>query len=588
MGTALMSQAFISYSRVDSAFVERFIKRLQQAFPNLTIWHDQSPHGLIGGDNWWDEILKGIADSDIFIYILSNESINSLYCQAEFTEARRLQKRIITIQARDKTELTDDLDDIQFIDMKNGPDDPEGLVRLTAAVNKQLSLAKKMRPLWKPVTSKPHKDPLPTRTADAPDVTTSVLTSPTAEQEALRLARSGLRWQIIGVIVALILGVAALVLPLLDRLSSGQTPTPIPTTAPAVNQVNTLSPLEIAGATQTQDALDFQRTLDASNAAQAVAQQLTATAFAPTQEAEMMATVNAILTTTREALFAEQTRNAAATLTAQPTNSPVPPTQTPTSSTITPLLPTQTPSLTPTLDPLQPLYVTATAYDYRQGNDAWTPITHDFDGVTMVLVPPGCFMMGSDEENPVHQQCFDEPFWIDQTEVTQGDFERLGGVKANSNRFDGDQRPVERISWLEARRFCKQRGARLPTEREWEYAARGPDDLVYPWGNEWNRDNVVVEDQTMPVGSIAVGASWVGALDMSGNVWEWTSSLYWDYPYDSTDGREDDANITDARVLRGGAIYPNDLYIDVRAPARRWNTPHFWNYFWGFRCARSS
>ena len=109
-----MAQVFISYSRVDAEFVAVFIRRLQRAFPDLKIWHDQAPHGLIGGGNWWNDILTAIAASDVFVYILSNESVNSLYCQAEFTEARRLQKRIITVQARDRTELTDDLDDIHY------------------------------------------------------------------------------------------------------------------------------------------------------------------------------------------------------------------------------------------------------------------------------------------------------------------------------------------------------------------------------------------------------------------------------------------------------------------------------------------
>jgi hypothetical protein len=195
---------FISYSRIDTAFVERLMKRIQQAFPQLTLWHDQSPHGLIGGDNWWDEILRAIAESDVFVYVLSNESVKSLYCQAEFTEARRLQKRIITIQARDKTELTDELDDIQFIDMKNGPDDPDALPGLFAAITKQLGLSKHSRPLWKPATPKPRKEVPPTRAADAPEVETPPLERPTAELEALRLARSGVRWQIIGVALSVI------------------------------------------------------------------------------------------------------------------------------------------------------------------------------------------------------------------------------------------------------------------------------------------------------------------------------------------------------------------------------------------------
>jgi hypothetical protein len=183
-----MPQVFVSYSRVDTQFVELFIRRLQRAFPDLTIWYDRAPHGLIGGGNWWNDILAAIAASDVFIYILSNESVNSLYCQAEFTEARRLQKRIITVQARDRTELTNDLVDIQFINMKDGVDDAEALAGLVAAVNLRLREAEKhrnARPLWKPATPKPKKETPPTRTAASPEVVTPPLEKPGAEREAL-------------------------------------------------------------------------------------------------------------------------------------------------------------------------------------------------------------------------------------------------------------------------------------------------------------------------------------------------------------------------------------------------------------------
>lgn len=246
------------------------------------------------------------------------------------------------------------------------------------------------------------------------------------------------------------------------------------------------------------------------------------------------------------------------------------------------------PTFTPSSDPLE----VAAAYDYRAGNIAWTPISANFDDVTMMLVPPGCFMMGSedgkDDEKPVHEQCFEEPFWIDQTEVTQADFERLGGVKANENSFDGDQRPIERITWFEAHDFCALRGARLPTEAEWEYAARGPDALIYPWGNDFVRENVVYtinsDSQTGEVGSRASGASWVGAFDLSGNVWEWVSSLY--LPYDSTEDREaDTGDRTDLwRVLRGGSFF--EASNNLRSAIRAWVNPDHVVYgINGFRCA---
>lgn len=231
----------------------------------------------------------------------------------------------------------------------------------------------------------------------------------------------------------------------------------------------------------------------------------------------------------------------------------------------------------------------------------WTPVTRDFDGVTMVLVPAGCFMMGGDADayywngsnflpNVLDggEQCFDAPFWIDKFEVTQAQFARLGGQQAQSPGFAGEQHPVERITWIEARDFCALRGARLPSEREWEYAARGPDGLKYPWGNEWDETKAVwagnSDAQTAEVGSRPNGASWVGALDMSGNVWEWVSSIYRAYPYRVDDGREDGTNRAGARVVRSGSF--NNATNNLRAATCNRSTIDNRNNNLGFRCAR--
>ncbi len=215
---------------------------------------------------------------------------------------------------------------------------------------------------------------------------------------------------------------------------------------------------------------------------------------------------------------------------------------------------------------------------------------HNFKGVPMVLVPAGCFTMGSEDgdsdERPAHEQCFDAPFWIDRTEVTQAQFAALGGAAAMGSFFTGDNLPVEQITWSEARDFCAQRDARLPTEAEWEYAARGPDGLIYPWGDEWVGEDATWSGssggQTADVGSRTGGASWVGALDMSGNVWEWTSSLYRPYPYDAADGREDPASTEGQRALHGGSWFNNS---DELRAARRNGDANRSNTH-SFRCAR--
>jgi formylglycine-generating enzyme required for sulfatase activity len=235
-----------------------------------------------------------------------------------------------------------------------------------------------------------------------------------------------------------------------------------------------------------------------------------------------------------------------------------------------------------------------------KSNRDWTPFEHTFeDGVTMVLVPAGCFMMGSESwyAKPTQRVCFKEPFWLDKTEVTQADFARLGGVKANANRFSGDSLPVETITWFEARDFCVQRGGRLPTEAEWEYAARGVEAWAYPWGNEFTADNVVHREnsgnRTAPAGSRPDGASWVGAMDMAGNAREWVLTLYRSYPYPvNADGTPNDGawvaegNSTDRRVLRGGS-WVGDTNT-VRSAYRGSNNPNIRDSSYGFRCVRAN
>lgn len=261
----------------------------------------------------------------------------------------------------------------------------------------------------------------------------------------------------------------------------------------------------------------------------------------------------------------------------------------------------------------------------------WQPsiISDVIDGVRidMVEVPPGCFVMGSAagaNEGPVQEQCFTEPFTIDRYEVTQGQFSALNGVMGRDFSFSGVNRPVETITWFEARDYCLARGARLPTEREWEYAARGPNSLNYPWGNGFVAENVIssrVEKQgTADVIDAAGnparpgGASWVGAFDLSGNVYEWVSTRYDDidisqgtsnflglfpYPYRPDDGREADQMvqewwntlterlILENRVIRGGA-WIDISSVNLRAAYRYWNGANNYYYTLGFRCARSS
>lgn len=184
--------------------------------------------------------------------------------------------------------------------------------------------------------------------------------------------------------------------------------------------------------------------------------------------------------------------------------------------------------------------------------------------VEMILVPAGEFIMGSEgsragrDERPEHKVSLDE-FLIDRTEVTNEQF--LNFVKATNYSFDisGNETPefpVARATWYDAAAFCRWRGARLPTEAEWEKAARGTDGRTYPWGEASAVDLANFRgDLYTPVGSYSPkGDSYYGVSDMSGNVWEWTMSRYESYEYVPGSSRETETpNDDDLMVIRGGS-----------------------------------
>jgi formylglycine-generating enzyme required for sulfatase activity len=177
-------------------------------------------------------------------------------------------------------------------------------------------------------------------------------------------------------------------------------------------------------------------------------------------------------------------------------------------------------------------------------NQAWKPIVRQIKGVDMVLVPAGCFTMGStdeqlqeansscnrffgakgcqvsfEDEQPAHQVCLSEPFWLDRTPVTNLQYGSNSSRGYGNSQYRGSSWPRETVIWQEAADFCLQRGARLPTEAEWEFAARGPDALIYPFGNEYDIHKVTLNKiSPAPVGQVPEGASWVSALDMSGGI----------------------------------------------------------------------
>jgi len=209
-----------------------------------------------------------------------------------------------------------------------------------------------------------------------------------------------------------------------------------------------------------------------------------------------------------------------------------------------------------------------------------------------VTIPAGVFQMG-DEDTGIYPVNVDK-FEIGRYEVTNRQYAQCmkAGICVGSAIAESkDLHPVMNVTWYDAVAYCEWVGGRLPTEAEWEKAARGTDGRIYPWGenidcslaNYWGKDGVCVGDTT-PIGSYPDGVSPYGAYDMAGNVWEWTSSLYMGYPYDATDGREG-LTSTDDRVLRGGSWSSNDYY--ARSAFRDVSGPSYTSVNVGFRCARS-
>ncbi|MCB0194959.1 MAG: SUMF1/EgtB/PvdO family nonheme iron enzyme [Anaerolineae bacterium] len=153
--------------------------------------------------------------------------------------------------------------------------------------------------------------------------------------------------------------------------------------------------------------------------------------------------------------------------------------------------------------------------------------------------------------------------------------------------------PVVNVSWFDALDFCHwltettAQRYRLPTEAEWEKAARGPDGHLYPWGDVFDPEKCnaweSLRGYTTPVTTFPHGASHYGLMDMTGNVWEWCSSLYHDYPYQPDDGREDLTDRDEWRVLRGGSWY--DAEWGLRAARRLSSAPHHTSHNTGFRVA---
>ncbi len=235
-----------------------------------------------------------------------------------------------------------------------------------------------------------------------------------------------------------------------------------------------------------------------------------------------------------------------------------------------------------------------------------------------VLIPAGPFQMGcapaddlcGDDERPLHEVTLDA-YFIDTYEVTNARYAACVDAGACTPPYDtasGTREdyftnpafadfPVVNVDWFQAEAFCTWEGKRLPTEAEWEKAARGSDDTrIFPWGDgaptcdllnfyDESRDEACVGDTTA-VGSYPAGASPYGVMDLSGNVWEWTNDWYDGGYYSASPAANPHGpDAGESRVLRGGSW---DFFTKyVRASLRYGVNPVGWDNRVGFRCVRS-
>jgi formylglycine-generating enzyme required for sulfatase activity len=213
--------------------------------------------------------------------------------------------------------------------------------------------------------------------------------------------------------------------------------------------------------------------------------------------------------------------------------------------------------------------------------------------IGMVFVEGGTFQMGSNsgdsDEKPVHTVTVSS-FYMDKTEVTQAEYRKVMGK--NPSYYSGcDDCPVEKVSWHDANEYAKKVGKRLPTEAEWEYAARGGNKSKgYRYSGSNGIDAVGWYDgnsgyKTHPVAQKQPNE--LGLYDMSGNVWEWCSDWYSDSYYRSSPKNDPQGpNSGSRRVLRGGSWSIND--VDCRVANRGRRGPDYGDVSIGFRCVSSA
>ncbi len=248
----------------------------------------------------------------------------------------------------------------------------------------------------------------------------------------------------------------------------------------------------------------------------------------------------------------------------------------------------------------------------REGFNYARQLCREYGGDTAIAT---CGVAVFADEQPMHVVVL-KGFWIDQTEVTNLQYHRcmqaghctppadFGSSTRQSYYGDSsyEDYPVVSVQWQQAVDYCDWAGGRLPTEAEWEFAARGSEGWTFPWGNTFDGTRLNYCDvncrsgpndpgvndgyaDTAPVASFPAGVSWCGAFDLAGNVREWVADWYGRYPSEQQVNPIGPSS-GDARVTRGGSWL--DTPDDVRSTNRGGNSVGYWHPKVGFRCVTSS
>ncbi len=250
--------------------------------------------------------------------------------------------------------------------------------------------------------------------------------------------------------------------------------------------------------------------------------------------------------------------------------------------------------------------VAETANGFKSGSVFKDEIMTDVFGPNMIVIPSGRFRMGDqnrrgdDNELPVHEVTIKRPFALSQNEITFRDYDlfalNTGRALPNDGGWGRGNRPVINVSWNDANAYAdwirRQTGLsyRLPTEAEWEYAARAGTTTAFSWGNDKGRNKAACDDcnsefdgqKTAPIGSFE--ANPFGLYDMHGNVYEWVSDCYNEsYENAPDDGSSWNVGQCNYRVMRGGSWY--DISRLIRSASRYRHPPDSSRNNWGFRLA---